>query len=385
MQNILFISLYEPSLYGGHVGGTVILVNDILSVVPEDVNVDLLVYQKQKIKSKLPKNIHFISWSELASIVKKKSFIGSLPGVLHNDYACYGINVKRYEKIIFYPYFCALFNLIDCHAKVYTIGMDSGPMLYLRGFLRHSSMIMKVFCLCEYFQSLYIDKKASTISQKVFTVGNSDAAFYNSVYLSKSYFIHHPVSSLIDGFNPIKWNNNEKLILCLPGGMSRFYVANLLDEIVERLIKRSIFYSDKVSIDFLGKIRYKALKNELISLENSGITVNYTDYADNYEDYISKKHVILLPLAVGAGTKNKALSAMGMGLDVIGTSIAMENVYGVKAVNIANTANDFIKQINIRLKDHKLFGLTEDEIKAFKRYHAASNWREHFWKEVIED
>lgn len=385
MEKILFVCLYEPSKYGGHTGGTVILPNDILNAVEENLDVDLLVYKKDQIKSILPANIHFKPWSKGAKQIKRISKLRNLPTVLSRDYSCFEIDTNQYTRIIYFPYFCALFKITNPSVKIYTIGMDSGPMLYLRGFNNQSKFVMKVFCFYEFLQSLRIDKIATSISEKVFTVGEPDAEFYRSVFQSKAYYVPHPVSSLVNNYTPIDWNGNEKLRLCLPGGMSRFYVANLLDQILNNIYSSADKYRNKIMISFLGRIRYKGLEKLLKKISRAGIEIKFTDFADDYEMYLSQQHVILLPLAVGAGTKNKALSAFSMGLDVIGTPTAMENVYGVKKENIAYNADDFMREIDRRIINKKLYGFDESTKIKFREYHSIQAWRNGFWKEILKN
>lgn len=382
MDKILFISLYEPNKYGGRVGGTVILINDILSVVPPNYDVDLIVYGKDSIESDLPKNVSFVSWNSIARREGKKSFKSKLPKGLYKDYSSYTLDVKGYSKIVFYPYFCSLFNLENVQGNIYTIGMDSGPMLYLRGFLNHSDFKNKAFCLYEYFQALDIDKKAAAVSQKVFCVGDTDAAYYRCAYASDARFVHHPVTSLIDDFIPIKWEQNQKLKLCFPGGMTQFYVKGIAEKIIDLIGDESDYFKDRVEISFLGAVKFKELKNSLDRAVAKGISVNYTEFADSFEEYLSNQHVVLLPLAVGVGTKNKTLSSLGMGLDMIGTPFAMENVYGVKDKHVARNASEFISRIKERIDDNRLYGLSETEISEFKKYHSTYNWRTDFWDEL---
>lgn len=382
MDKILFISLYEPNKYGGRVGGTVILINDILSVVPPNYDVDLIVYGKNSIESDMPKNVSFVSWNSIARREGKKSFKSKLPKGLYKDYSSYTLDVKGYSKIVFYPYFCSLFNLENVQGNIYTIGMDSGPMLYLRGFLNHSDFKNKAFCLYEYFQALDIDKKAAAVSQKVFCVGDTDAAYYRCAYASDARFVHHPVTSLIDDFIPIKWEQNQKLKLCFPGGMTQFYVKGIAEKIIDLIGDESDYFKDRVEISFLGAVKFKELKNSLDRAVAKGISVNYTEFADSFEEYLSNQHVVLLPLAVGVGTKNKTLSSLGMGLDMIGTPFAMENVYGVKDKHVARNASEFISKIKERIDDNRLYGLSEAEISEFKKYHSTYNWRTDFWDEL---
>ena len=110
--------------------------------------------------------------------------------------------------------------------------------------------------------------------------------------------------------------------------------------------------------------------------------MNYTEFAESFEQYLAEQHLVLLPLVVGVGTKNKTLSTLGMGLDMVGTPMAMENVFGVKEYHVARSAQDFISRIKDRLEQNKLFGLSESEIVEFKKYHSVNQWRINFWDEL---
>ena len=384
MAKILFVSLNEPCKSAMNIGGVVVLVNDILFASNPAIDVDLIVYNKEKISSELPLNIHFVPWNKIVTKVKKRNALASIPKSMFRDYSCYEIDLNGYDKVIYYPYWCSLFRLKNNHANIFTIGMDSGPMLYLRGFVNHQWWLAKVFCIYEFMQALYIDKKSTKISKFIFTVGETDAEFYRSIYLANAKFIPHNVSKLINPYTPQKWGDNEKLKLCLPGGMTKFYVANLLDDIVDKIIENNNFYTNRIELSFLGKIRYKELGKKLNVLLKKGIKIEFTEFAENFEEYISQQHLILMPLEVGAGTKNRALSTIGMGLDIIGTPIALENIYGVKKEHLAYDAYDFIRLINLRLEHHRLYGLSQEEILKFKEWHSVDQWRQNFWK-VIEE
>ena len=385
MKRVLFISLYEPCKYGGRAGGPVILLNDILESTEQDIEVDLLIYKKDEIVAELKKNINFIPWSSLTKKIKNKSLYEMIPKSMGKDFSCYEIDLIGYEKVILYPYFSSLFKFKNCKAEIYTIGMDSGPMLYLRGIINHKRLLSKIFCMYMFGQAIHIDKKAARISKKVFTVGKSDAEFYRSVYIVDAEFISHPVTKLIDNYTPIKWEQGSKLKICFPGGNSQFYTYGLVEGIINLLQENSNKYKDKVEISILGKIGYRELEQALRKAKEVGFTINYEEYVEDFEKYLSMHHIILLPLLVGAGTKNKALSSLGMGLDFIGTPIAIENVNLIKKEHIAKSPHEFLEQIDVRLNNHKLFGLSKDEIIKFKEYHSVNNWFTFFWEEVMED
>lgn len=383
MKKILFVSLNEPDYTGGKGGGPVILIHNILSALPKNQTVDLLVYKKEELENNLGSNVNCIPWSKLTRQYKSGSWLRLIPKSMFSDYSCFEIDANGYEKIIFYPYFSSLFKLKNCCAECYTIGMDSGPMLYLRGFVNHKSWITKMFCGYEFLQALSIDRHACELSKKVFTVGESDAEFYRSVYLADAHFVPHPATDLVTAHIPCGYTGKEKLKLCFPGGMTRFYVSNLLIEIFDLMIKNADELKAKIAVSFLGKVQSKELEEKLNQLANVGIETEKIAFAEDFEEYLSHQNIILMPLEVGAGTKNKSLSALKMGLDLIGTPIALENVYGCKKEYLARTADEFISQIRLRLDTGHLFNLTKEEIKEFGTYHSIAQWTENFWNEVI--
>lgn len=381
MGKILMISANEPCQYGGRAGGPVILINDILGVVDADLDVDLLVYKKDHIESELPANVKSIPWSRLSKRSHKKGLVARLPKNMYQDVSSYTIDIAGYDKVILYPYHMALLYFENNHADFYTIGMDSGPMLYLRGFLKHRKLVSKMFCCYMFLQALAMDRRATDLSKIIFTVGESDAEFYRSVYLSDARFVHHPVSPLINTYHPIAWHAGEKLKISFPGSLTRFYSRGLTEKIIDLILNNAKYYRDKIEISFL-RIQYKELLERVGLLKKAGFTVEHISFAENFEEYLAGQHLAICPLVAGAGTKNKSLSLLGMGCDMIGSTITMENVYGVKPEHIAYDAADFIRQINLRLDTHTLYSLKEDEINDFKEYHSASNWNTYFWKEV---
>ncbi len=94
--------------------------------------------------------------------------------------------------------------------------------------------------------------------------------------------------------------------------------------------------------------------------------------------------MVILPLEVGVGTKNKALTTLGMGVDLIGSKIAVENVYGIKPENCAEIESDYLNLINLRLREKHLFNLTKEEIVGFKKYHSVEQWKDNFWEIIYE-
>lgn len=376
----LLVSLYPPNKYGGRVGGVVILLNDILSVATNPV--DLIVYKDNEGKFDLPDVVNFVPWNKLASKRGKKE--RAFKYSLYNDYKSYEIDIKEYDKVIFYPYFSSLFKYKNVHAKFYTIGMDSGPLLYLRAMLYNSRIKYKIFSLYNFIQAIKIDRHAVELSEKVFTVGERDAEFYRSVLMADAVFVHHPVSKLIDKYMHKEWAGKTEIKICFPGGLSPFYAPNMVDKILSLLLNNCDKYIGKISIEYLGRMPSKYTEGILDKLSKEGIHVNIQEFVDDFEYYISNQDVVILPLEVGVGTKNKALTTLGMGVDLIGSRIALENVYGIKPENCAENELDYLALIDLRLKEKHLFRLTNEEIVEFKNYHSVEQWKNNFWEIIYE-
>ena len=376
----LVVSLYPPNQYGGKIGGVVILLHDILSVATYQV--DLLVYNDNNGDFELPSNVTFVPWNKLATCVGNK--LRPFRYSLYKDYKKYEIDIADYDTVIFYPYFSSLFKYKNVYAKFYTIGMDSGPLLYLRAMLYNSRIKYRLFSFYSFCQAIKIDLHAVRLSEKIFTVGEMDAEFYRSVLLADAQFVHHPVSKLINKYKHDKWIGDSELKICFPGGMTPFYTPNMVDKIFDLILSDKDKYAGKISIEYLGRMPSKKTNKLLNDLNNSGISVKIRDFVDDFEEYIASQDVIILPLEIGVGTKNKALTALGMGVDLIGSRIAVENVYGIKEENCALRDVDYLKLIDLRLNENHLFGLNKEEIEEFKKYHSVEQWKTHFWEIINE-
>jgi hypothetical protein len=376
-MNVLFLSYYFPQKEGGPTA----LLFSILNSIPEGHSVDYAVLNEDAPNSCIPERVHFIPWSNLSVRTKKHFSLIPKSIDLRKNFRDHYIDVDKYDAIVFYTYNLSLIHLINNHAKIYTIGMDSAPMLYLRGFLSHRKLKLKLFCLYEFFSALSIDKYVSSISSCVFTVGSDDANFYHSLYKVPAIFIPHPYNALLERIEKTRdWEADEKLKICIPGGITYFYTGDLLNKIFDNFIKQPE-YAEKIEFSFLGKIRFNSLQNKIKELKNKGYMFTTQAFVDNFEGYMASQHIILLPVLVGAGTKNRCISAAAMGLDILGTPIATENVYGIQTENIAINAEDFFAKIKKRLNEHRLFQVKNSQ--KVRENHLNILWKERFWQIVF--
>lgn len=78
-----------------------------------------------------------------------------------------------------------------------------------------------------------------------------------------------------------------------------------------------------------------------------------TGYVDDLRDYIEKSEIIICPIRVGAGTRNKILQAMSFGKPVVSTCLGAEGLKVTDNENIliADTSREFAEKVIILLKD----------------------------------
>jgi glycosyltransferase involved in cell wall biosynthesis len=86
----------------------------------------------------------------------------------------------------------------------------------------------------------------------------------------------------------------------------------------------------------------------------AGVTV--TGYVDDLRDYVNKATVVLCPVRVGAGTRNKILQAMAMRRPVVSTPLGAEGLEYEEGRDllIASDAESFAVQTLRLLDDSQL-------------------------------
>jgi glycosyltransferase involved in cell wall biosynthesis len=81
-----------------------------------------------------------------------------------------------------------------------------------------------------------------------------------------------------------------------------------------------------------------------------------TGYVDDIRTFIAKADVVICPMRMGAGIKNKILEAMAMGKAVISTLIGAEGIDAINRENIliSNSPGDFVENIIAILSNDEL-------------------------------
>ncbi|MCF2947771.1 TIGR03087 family PEP-CTERM/XrtA system glycosyltransferase [Paraglaciecola aquimarina] len=89
--------------------------------------------------------------------------------------------------------------------------------------------------------------------------------------------------------------------------------------------------------------------------ELQGIQV--TGFVDDIKPYFDQANIFVAPFRIARGVQNKVLQAFACGLPVIATSMGAEGVrYNAgQDILLADTPDEFIKQISLLLSDHDLY------------------------------
>ena len=96
---------------------------------------------------------------------------------------------------------------------------------------------------------------------------------------------------------------------------------------------------------------------EIKALEKENKNVTITGFVDDVREYISKGKVMILPLEVGVGFRSRVVEVMAMGVPVVGTHNALDNIEMENAVHgfISDSDDEMAEALVKILKNKKLF------------------------------
>jgi glycosyltransferase involved in cell wall biosynthesis len=172
--------------------------------------------------------------------------------------------------------------------------------------------------------------------------------FYKKFFKRKKLFL---IPNFVDTdyFKPNYENFEEKTIV-FTGIMN--FLPNI-DAVMFFVNKVMPKLKEKTNVKFyiVGK---NPTKEVLMLHNNSDIIV--TGEVKDIREYISKAEVVVVPLWIGSGLRNKVLHAMACGKTVVATREAVEgiNVKDKENILIANTPQEFVEKILLVLNNKEL-------------------------------
>lgn len=234
-----------------------------------------------------------------------------------------GCSLVQADAYVVYP-FHLFFKFNWNNAKVLVIGPDSPSLLFKRIALISSGMnYFKSFLLCRYFG--FLERHLTSISRLI-VVGMEDKNNVrlnsSSEFICNSKYIPHPFNEYyISDRNRIE---RPKRRLIFSGDLSSKYVGSLDDSI--QLI--NYFNNNQILEEVLFVGRSSTYIYEKLSSDtNLSSKIKYIEWIENYSEIsMPGRDIHVAPLSAGAGTKNRVLASISLGVPVIGTRIAFENI-----------------------------------------------------------
>jgi hypothetical protein len=257
------------------------------------------------------------------------------------------VKCQKYDKIIVFPGYLFWSIPYGLWNKTIVLGPDS---MILNAFSLYrvtesffGKNILRRICIC---LSKLNENLILHFCKRYIVVGNNDKKCINRLfpeYAKKVTFMHHPLLSKEqqDIFS-FKYNKNmENKRFVFAGDLVKKYQEINVKKLVKALKARMKECSKDINVLVVGKNNYWVC-DSFIGIPK--VNVKYIDFVEDYFDVCrSGIDVHCIPLASGSGTKNRTLTAIANGLEIITTSIGIENIRwrGLTNVYIRSNMNDF--------------------------------------------
>lgn len=281
---------------------------------------------------------------------------------IHRVFHRYGIylgkinvNFRDYKKIIVYPE-----NLVFGVPKIFrkkmvVLGPDSPSLRDARIYKEMKKISISI--LGRWIKGIYYNiakYHEYRILKQVglfLVVGRTDRFWIKKnpyiknkpLLKEKIKFLRHPILSKVVK-EKLKKENIKKKRFIFSGDLNYKFNNRFIINIVKELEKYDCLLDKKsFNIVIVGK------KNKWISdlFEQIEVcNVNYIEWIEDYNEIcVIGQDVHCLPLLVGAGTKNRTLTALSNGLEIISTPIGLENINikGLTSIYMTKDPKKFVK------------------------------------------
>ena len=243
-------------------------------------------------------------------------------------------NFEKYDRIIVYPEYLSMAISSKYSSKMIVLGPDSPSLRDSRIYkFMHRGLFRYVKLLYKYVSYVHEYHVASHASRFV-VVGRVDQLWMkrnpliknNKKLIDRVKFLHHPLlNNVIKKDTKIEISNIDRVFV-FAGDLSYLHNYKFIECVINELQKRC------TGVSILPEVKFVVLgkQNKWISIQLNkvpGCQVHQIDWIENYSDMcVPGKHVHCLPILVGSGTKNRTLTALASGLEVITTPVGIENI-----------------------------------------------------------
>lgn len=262
------------------------------------------------------------------------------------------INLENKDFLLVYPDVLLYSINSNVYEKTILLAPDATSMVRLRKYLAYKNekqrIVSRIYQYLFYKRFLCFENKYIPRVLKYVVVGINDRRWLlNSCDKNskkKISFLRHPLlsGSMIE-LVANKYDSEVEKRFVFAGDMSFSYIGDNVRKIADALEQNLM--DKKINILVLGK-KNKWIHDIFKLKEN--INAKYIEWLDNYGDVcLIGKDVHCVPLLTGAGTKNRVVTAIANGVEVITTSIGIENVihHGLQGVFVINDMGNFAKKM----------------------------------------
>jgi glycosyltransferase involved in cell wall biosynthesis len=303
----------------------------------------------------LCKNIFFLQQKKTDSSLISKLFVYSVSFdnkreiikiISENNY-----DLIIAEKIIMLSYFN------NDTFKAYRIVIDSWGIdskISYQLFLEEENILKKLFCFVKYIRHFLAEIYFLSKCDYIIAITDEVYRFYKKFLKGKKLFLI-PNAVDVNYYMPLNIEIEKGKIVFVG-------IMNFLPN-----IDAVYFFVRQILPRLRGKVKFRFYivgKNpspEVFSLHN-GSDVIVTGTVDDVRKYIYDCELVVVPLRMGSGLRNKVIQAMACGKCVVATKEACEglNVKDGENILIADTPEEFVEKIlmvfdnkNLRLKIEK--------------------------------
>lgn len=273
-------------------------------------------------------------------------------GLLKYDLRGLNRDSADYDWILLYPDVLVRSIPQTMLAKTVVLAPDATSMVRIRKCRMYpcnsiKNGIRKLYQYVFYRSFLHIERKYIKQVHRYLVVGINDRRwlrFHTSkAAWKKVVFLRHPLLSYsmsnLHATLPVSSAKDEKLRFVFAGDLSYSYVGNSIREIAVSLAKKQT----ALSILVVGK-RNQWVYDEFLHYGGDSLEVRFIPWVENYQDVCRiGLDIHCMPLISGGGTKNRTVTAIANGLEVITTPIGAENIIldGVDHVTVCKNMDDF--------------------------------------------
>lgn len=265
--------------------------------------------------------------------------------------------LDKYDIVLTYPDDMIFYLPKKYWNKVIILGPDAPAFRDARYLRMKKTCFEKVIKYIMYNIALYNEYRALKYIKKYIVVGNTDARYMkrnnllNDELRNKIIYMRHPILNNVisDKIEIKKYKEKQFIFSITPKKHNEDFMYSLFDE----LRRYSCGDYKKINIKLIGD-RSKWMYDILQDIPCCN--VEYINWVDKYKDVcIPGRDVHCMSITAGSGTKNRTLTAIASGLEVITTPIGIENIpWGKRCgIYITNSPQKFA-QYMIKINSNEL-------------------------------